>query len=270
MKYGVVQGRLLPQEGTFVQSFPRTRWLEEFQLASTVGCNHIEWIVTAESLEWNPMKTLALFPDDFRYIKQKFNVSIDTLCYDAILDPEGAMVVSAHAAMILRYVYYAADVGISRIVLPLLEGASIRLPSRRNDAYRQLERIIRTAKSRGVAISLETDLDADELVELLKRVNVGITLDTGNLARLGYKLDEHVDAYCDKVDNMHIKDCVRGGTSVPLGSGDVGLGNLRYAIEATGVDRVTFQTARSEDTDSCTDLELFKLNRNIIEDVLQT
>ena len=42
----------------------------------------------------------------------------------------------------------------------------------------------------------------------------------GNSASLGYDAQEEIDLLGNKIINVHIKDRIRSGTTVPLGTGD--------------------------------------------------
>jgi hexulose-6-phosphate isomerase len=46
-----------------------------------------------------------------------------------------------------------------------------------------------------------------------------VNYDSGNSASLGYDVGEEVAAYGDRIGSVHIKDRIRGGGTVPLGTG---------------------------------------------------
>ena len=53
MKIGIIQGRLTPPDKGF-QDTP-DNWKEEFERLRKLDMNHIEWIVTKESFDNNPI-----------------------------------------------------------------------------------------------------------------------------------------------------------------------------------------------------------------------
>jgi L-ribulose-5-phosphate 3-epimerase len=63
---------------------------------------------------------------------------------------------------------------------------------------------------------------------------VKVTYDSGNSASLGYDTREEFAAYGARVGSVHIKDRVRGGGSVPLGSGDTDFKVLSQCLEEVG------------------------------------
>jgi L-ribulose-5-phosphate 3-epimerase len=65
--------------------------------------------------------------------------------------------------------------------------------------------------------------------------SIRVNYDSGNSASLGYHPVEEFAAYGERIGSVHVKDRVRGGSTVPLGTGDAdfraffeGLGALRY------------------------------------------
>ena len=55
MKIGIIQGRLSPPNEGF-QECPED-WKREFNLLGALDLNHIEWIVTKETYDFNPIHT---------------------------------------------------------------------------------------------------------------------------------------------------------------------------------------------------------------------
>ena len=76
----------------------------------------------------------------------------------------------------------------------------------------------------------------------------GINYDIGNSAALGYRPAEEIAAYGPRIDNVHVKDRVRGGTTVPLGTGSADFPEVFNALHETDY-RGDFipQTARAAD-----------------------
>jgi L-ribulose-5-phosphate 3-epimerase len=77
---------------------------------------------------------------------------------------------------------------------------------------------------------------------------VRVNYDSGNSASLGYDVGRELAAYGTRIGSVHVKDRIRGGSTVPLGSGDAdltalfeGLAGLRYQGD------YVLQVARGED-----------------------
>ena len=69
---------------------------------------------------------------------------------------------------------------------------------------------------------------------------------TLNSASLGYDCTEEIAAYAPRILNVHVKDRLRGGTTVPLGTGAAELGKAIRLIESSGyAGQYILQTARA-------------------------
>lgn len=280
VSYGVVQGRLLPPvDDHHIQAFPTDRWREEFMIASHVGCEHIEWIVTEstdEEFTLNPITHLE--PADLDYIRS-LNVTIDTLCFDGLMAHDMLTIgCETHefrklTESIITLVRNCSLLGVEKIVLPFLGKASIAFPTARNNACNILETVAMRFVEKplhplgcNVFFSIETDMRHDDVFSFAEDHECGVTFDTGNLLRLGYNLREHFDAYGSLIDNVHVKDmtCEFGHTT-RLGTGLLAkhckvLVDLRdMMLKSDHPCRFTFQTARDRMITEC---ELFR--RNIV------
>ena len=74
----------------------------------------------------------------------------------------------------------------------------------------------------GVKIVFESDLPPAPLAQFIDkfpREVFGINYDIGNSAALGYDSAEEIAAYAPRILNVHVKDRLLGGTTVPLGTG---------------------------------------------------
>ena len=79
---------------------------------------------------------------------------------------------------------------------------------------------------RGIKIVFESDFPPDKLKTFISRFppeNYGINYDIGNSAALGYNSKEEISAYGDRILNVHIKDRILNGTTVPLGKGNANI-----------------------------------------------
>ena len=54
----------------------------------------------------------------------------------------------------------------------------------------------------------------------------GINYDIGNSACLGYDPEEEINNYGDRIYNVHIKDRLLHGSTVPLGSGNADIKSI--------------------------------------------
>jgi hexulose-6-phosphate isomerase len=107
------------------------------------------------------------------------------------------------------------------------------------------------AKDLDIKISLETDLSPiafKELLELIDLDFVQANYDIGNSASLGFDPKEELDAYGQRILNVHVKDRKLGGTTVPLGTGNANLDLVFKELnEINYSGGITMQAARGDD-----------------------
>jgi hexulose-6-phosphate isomerase len=74
-----------------------------------------------------------------------------------------------------------------------------------------------------------------------------VNYDSGNSASLGYSVTEEFAAYGERIGSVHVKDRVRGGTTVPLGTGETDFESFFAALRRIeyGGDLI-LQVARDE------------------------
>src|SRR5262249_16893688 len=105
----------------------------------------------------------------------------------------------------------------------------------------------------GVKIVFESDLPPAPLAEFIDkfpREVFGINYDSGNSAALGYDPADEIPAYAPRILNVHVKDRLRGGTAVQLGTGAANLAKAIRLIEHSGYrGQYILQTARAADGD---------------------
>ena len=80
------------------------------------------------------------------------------------------------------------------------------------------------SKKKNVKISLETDLQPTEflkLIESFRPAKVYANFDMGNSAALNYDPETEIEILKNHIINVHIKDRLIGGSTVPLGKGNV-------------------------------------------------
>jgi hexulose-6-phosphate isomerase len=221
-----MQGRLSPPVGEAIQAFPADRWREEFSAAHQAGLHHIEWIFDLEDLA-NPIASPSGLAE-MQALSARSGVKVNSLCADYFMshpllrgsEQERASRAEKLAWLIAR----CAAAGIGHIVLPFVDRSKIETPTERDHLLRLLRSLSPLLSQHGVELHLETDLPPGPFAALLRDIDcplVKINHDLGNSASLGFDLDAEFAAYGPHIGSIHIKDRVKGGTTVPLGRGHV-------------------------------------------------
>lgn len=216
MLIGIMQGRLLPPEPERFQAFPRDRWQREFALAHTAGLQSIEWIYDVYGADVNPIAT----DEGIASIKQlaaETHVSVVSLCADYFMDRP-----ALDPGKLVWLLDRCQSAGISRVVLPFVDASRIESAEHAERVIAMLREVLPEAARRDVEIHVETSLDPYSFATLLNALPhafLKANYDSGNSASLGYSPTEEFGAYGERVGSVHIKDRVRNGGTVPLGSG---------------------------------------------------
>jgi L-ribulose-5-phosphate 3-epimerase len=224
---GVMQGRLLSKYKGHYQAHPKGYWQEEFGLANEFSLNLIEFILDFSDALENPLMT----PEGLagiRTITQASGVQVRSICADyfmvAPLHSSNQKTAETSQEVLSELLKNASSIGATEVVIPCVDQSSLKNDEDKTRFIRNIKNSAREAESMGIHLALETDLPPKPFMELLDTLDcpsVTVNYDTGNSASLGHNPEEEFEAYGNRISDIHIKDRVLGGGSVPLGQGDV-------------------------------------------------
>lgn len=255
-KIGFMQGRLSPLVESRIQAFPWDHWESEFPLAASAGFELIEWTLDDERLYENPLMT-GEGQIQIAALREESGVVVASLTGDCFMqrpfwkaDPHGY---HQGERDLLAIATACHTVGISQIVVPLVDNGNLENQDQEKVLVETLGRHVDTFRDLGLGIAFESDLGPIELLNFLDRFDssiVGINYDIGNSASLGYRPAEELGAYGSRVTNVHVKDRKYGGPSVPLGEGCADFQSVFDQLDEVGYDgNYILQTARSSSGD---------------------
>lgn len=259
-RIGFMQGRLSPQVDGKIQAFPWTHWREEFPLAQAAGLPLMEWTLDADRLYENPLMTPAGRADIAR-LQSKHGVAIESMTGDFFMQAPFHKAAGGERERRLRDLRAVckacADAGIRMLVIPLVDAGRIETPEQEADVLRTLQGLERS----GVSIVFESDYAPRALAAFMARLGpgFGINYDIGNSAALGYDPVEEIGVFGAHIRNVHVKDRVRGGTTVPLGTGNANFPAAFAALSrARYAGNYILQTARAADGEHRATLERYR------------
>ena len=249
----IMQGRLLPSTPGKFQCFPRDNWHDEFVAASAVGLDGIEWIYDSHGVGANPLETEPGV-ECLKGLQGRHGVGVFSLCADYFMDWPLLRVPDEHRSERLeRLIWLLGRCGrlaIQRVVLPFVDASRIETAGDVDIVVECIQRGLPTAMANHVELHLETALGPAEFAALLERLNhplVKVNYDSGNSASLGYRPHDEFQAYGSRVGSVHIKDRVRDGGTVPLGTGSTDFAALGECLKAIGYQGdFVLQAARGE------------------------
>jgi L-ribulose-5-phosphate 3-epimerase len=225
-KFGIMQGRLLPKFNNRYQAHPIGYWQDEFILAKKLNLDLIEFIFDYNDYELNPLMSLSGI-ESIQKIISETGVNVKTICADYFMEaPIHSAInsVSKKSLEVLKeLIKNSSFLGVTDIILPCVDHSKLTDSSEKERLITHLKNLNDSLNDYNVNISLETDLNPSEFVELIKSVNspfVKINYDTGNSASLGFNLSEEFNTYGEFISDIHIKDRLLNGGSVFFGEGD--------------------------------------------------
>jgi hexulose-6-phosphate isomerase len=258
-RIGFMQGRLSPQVDGKIQAFPWKHWREEFALAEAAGFGLMEWTLDAERLHENPLMTAA-GRAEIRRLAARHGVAIESLTGDFFMHAPFHKAGGGERDRRLRELSAVCDacaqLGIRFLVIPLVDAGRVETPDQEADVLDTFASL-----NAPVSILFESDYPPRALAAFIGRLGptFGINYDIGNSAALGFDAAEEIGGYGSRIRNVHVKDRMRGGTTVPLGTGGADFPAVFAALFRAGYrGNFILQTARAADGDHRGALERYR------------
>ncbi len=224
--FGVMQGRLLAKYKGRYQAHPIGYWQDEFFQAKELGLDCIEFILDFNDAEKNPLLTKD-GPSEILELSRKTGVVVRTVCADYFMEAPLHSIEEDVARksfnVLKRLLSAAAEIKITDIVIPCVDNSTLHGAAEVDRFISKMKLIIPTIERIGINLSLETDLAPKPFVELLNKLKsnrIKVNYDIGNSASLGFDPLEELEAYGNKISDIHIKDRFLGGGPVTLGEGN--------------------------------------------------
>lgn len=263
-RIGFMQGRLSPQVNGKIQAFPWSSWQAEFPLASAIGIRIMEWTLDQDRLYENPLMTVA-GQDEIANLKAQYGLTIPSLTGDCFMQAPFWKRPKERDALLrdLRQIVRAAAKSSIRLILiPLVDAGRLENRAQEEDLRDGLASIRSELADHGMQITFESDFPPAELAAFISGFDpgcFGLTFDIGNSASLGFDFEAEIAAYGSRIVNVHIKDRLLGGTTVPLGTGNANLPATIAALERAGYrGNYILQTARAPAGQHADALERYK------------
>jgi hexulose-6-phosphate isomerase len=247
---GIMQGRLSPRIDGKIQAYPASTWQKEFEIAQEIGYAAIEWIVE-KPVETNALMTTS-GKTEIKKVIASTGVRIDYVCADIFMQQPlvrmSEETKSQNKEYLLEILKNAKEVGAIGVEIPFVDNSSIKSETEKQEFIDTMQDAFKLAKDLDIKISLETDLSPIAFKELLEQIGldfVQANYDIGNSASLGFDPKEELDAYGQRILNVHVKDRKLGGTTVPLGTGNADINLVIQKLQEFGYSGgLTMQAAR--------------------------
>ena len=260
-----MQGRLSPLINGRIQAFPWENWKDEFIVAQQISIHLMEWTLDQECLYENPLLT-ETGQAEIRALCQRHELGIPSLTGDCFMQaPLWKALGAERRALEYDFTEIAkgcAAIGITMIVVPLVDNGRLESADQEDNLVAFLERQADFLVAHGLKVLFESDYAPQELARFIARLDTalfGINYDIGNSAALGFKPQEEFEAYGPRIVNIHIKDRVFGGTTVALGTGSADFDSVFAAISQIKYQgNFILQTARAADGNHANSLCIYR------------
>ena len=229
-----MQGRLSTPRSNKIQEFPWETWDNEFSLANQLGLSLIEWTVDLEKLRENPFFTHQGQKMLSRLSSESL-VSVVSMTLDCFVSAPVHKInpltnLNSSIDDFIWVVNAVANTSVETLVLPIVAEngpESKESIARLCDFLTNIHDILKESDMR---VAIECELDTRDIKCIANSVqfleNIGFNFDIGNSAAIGNIFEKEIDIYGDKIFNVHIKDRLRNGVTVPLGEGDANLSGV--------------------------------------------
>ena len=244
---GIMQGRLSQMNDDKIQSFPKLFWESEFFIAKGLKIDLIEWTLDYHDIMRNP---LICNQQRVLDILNLSGVGLQSITYDAAMQKPlimNGVRQNQFCDMLKVILEKVRSLGIKILVLPLVDNSSLKCKD--YDAYvKILSELSESHLDEGLSIAIESDFSPNSLCDFINDINsssIGVNYDTGNSTHLGYDFEIEMQYLRSKIINIHLKDRLFKGTTVPLGKGDTPLfKQLKYFKRYMPDINIIIQAAR--------------------------
>lgn len=251
-----MQGRLSPQVGDRIQAFPWQYWKDEFLIAEQAGFRLMEWSLDHGDLYDNPLMTSA-GRTEIRELQARHGIAICSLTGDCFMQAPFWKEDGDAREELIREFHDVAEAcaaqDITTVVVPLVDNGRLESGKQEDGLIEFLGGREGFFRQNGLRIIFESDYGPLKLADFIGRLDVelfGINYDSGNSASLGFDPVEEISAYGHRIMNVHIKDRLPGGTTVPLGEGAADFKGVFSSLAKVGyTGNFILQTARASDSD---------------------
>jgi L-ribulose-5-phosphate 3-epimerase len=251
----LMQGRLVKPLNRPIQEFPLKDWEKELDLLLKLNFKNIEWVVDRASYKENP---LVFDNQALETLMKNKNLSISAVSNDYFLDTANSydnITFSDLLTSIEMQQELINNIGEHKkyiLVMPFIENASLKKYSKKQ-VEKLLEVLLSFESNYKLDYALELDIDRNEITDKLGKFlgnRIFINLDVGNTVSFGFDIKSEIDDLSHFILNVHLKDRIINGPTVPLGTGDTRIKEIIKLLTAAGYKgKYTLQFARKYEED---------------------
>ena len=251
-RIGFMQGRLSDLVDNMIQSFPWDDWENEFYIANLNRLSLMEWTLDYKDLYKNPLMS-DLGRKKISFLSKKYQIEIPSLTGDCFMQKPFWKFHNSESLQkeFIDICLAASKIGINYIVIPLVDNGKLDNIFQYEFIINFLNKLNDFFLENKLCILFESDLEPIELKNFIERFpeNIfGINYDIGNSAALNFDSTQEFCLYGKRILNIHIKDRLIAGETVPLGKGNADFNKVAKNIKEINYNgNFVLQTARATD-----------------------
>lgn len=247
-RIGFIQGRLSELVNNRIQLFPVKNWKAELKEASRNEIRTLEWTIDSETITENPLILPESIPEVIENINY-FNIRIPSVTCDYFMEKPPWQESARDLEDILTKIMIGMrSLNSTKLVIPLVDNSSLSENSYKTTIINFFEQMNPKIIENNIQICFESDFPPQKLADFIDEFpshNYGINYDIGNSASLGYLPNEEFEMYGNRIINVHVKDRLLHGKSVPLGEGSADFETVFRCLKSIKYDgNYILQTAR--------------------------
>lgn len=255
---GIMQGRLTPSKDRGIQFFPFQEWKEEFYLAKEIDIDEIEWIFDYYAYQKNPLWTKEGRSEIKKLIKET-GIKVNSICWDYFMrrpfykmqKDERELILQENIQFFRATLEAMKDIGAKLVEIPMVDNSSVRNDEEKKHAIKFIFSLCDMAKEYDIIVGLETDFPPEKFREFLDEIgreNLVANYDSGNSSGLGYDHEKEIMSLSEKIYNVHIKDRIKDGGTVELGTGSANFEQVFSSLKKVGYQNsYILQAARGKE-----------------------
>jgi hexulose-6-phosphate isomerase len=247
-RIGFIQGRLSELVNNRIQLFPVKSWKAELIEASRNEIRTLEWTIDSETITENPLILPESIPEVIENINY-FNIRIPSVTCDYFMEKPPWQESARDLEDILTKIMIGMRLlNSTKLVIPLVDNSSLSENRYKTSIVNFFEQMNPKIIENNIQICFESDFSPKNLADFIDEFpsyNYGINYDIGNSASLGYLPHEEFEMYGNRIINVHVKDRLLHGKSVPLGEGSADFETVFKCLKSIKYDgNYILQTAR--------------------------
>jgi len=250
-RIGFMQGRLSPLIDGRIQAFPAPYWRAEFASAAALNLTCMEWTIDHDSIAENPIMS-APGRADILHLSQAHGIAIPSVTGDCFMQAPFWKAGGDERAALLQELSSVAEacaaLGTGIVVVPLVDNGAPKTPRHWQSLAAGMAALTPALRAHRVTVAFELDLPpaaAQKFIAAYPEDCFGINYDIGNSAALGWDCEAEIFRLGSRIVNVHVKDRLPGGGTVPLGEGAARLPRVFSLLKRAGyAGNYILQTAR--------------------------